>query len=123
MINHYSEHAANERTLLAWLRTSLAVIGFGFLMEKFEYFIAQHDTASTAGQLLDKSDARIIGLSLVGVGILMMFSSILRYFQIRRNIEASEAYSYTKNSENLLIIVAIAAIILVMLYLGLQLAS
>jgi Domain of unknown function (DUF202) len=31
MIRGYSDHAANERTFLAWLRTSIAVIAFGFV--------------------------------------------------------------------------------------------
>jgi Domain of unknown function (DUF202) len=30
MIRGYSDHAANERTFLAWLRTGIAVIAFGF---------------------------------------------------------------------------------------------
>jgi putative membrane protein len=34
MIRDYSDHAANERTFLAWLRTSIAVISFGFVVEK-----------------------------------------------------------------------------------------
>jgi uncharacterized membrane protein YidH (DUF202 family) len=36
MIQHYSDHAANERTFLAWVR----VMGFGFLIVKFDIFLA-----------------------------------------------------------------------------------
>jgi putative membrane protein len=39
MIRGYSDHAANERTFLAWLRTSIAVIAFGFVIEKFNLFV------------------------------------------------------------------------------------
>jgi putative membrane protein len=35
MIPGYSDHAANERTLLAWVRTGIALIAFGFVVEKF----------------------------------------------------------------------------------------
>jgi len=38
MIRGYGDHAANERTFLAWLRTSIAVIAFGFVVEKFKLF-------------------------------------------------------------------------------------
>jgi putative membrane protein len=31
MIERYSDHAANERTFLAWVRTSIAIMAFGFL--------------------------------------------------------------------------------------------
>ena len=29
MIERYTDHAANERTFLAWVRTTIAVVGFG----------------------------------------------------------------------------------------------
>ena len=46
MIRGYSDHAANERTFLAWLRTGIAVIAFGFVVEKFNLFVLT--IASTA---------------------------------------------------------------------------
>ena len=39
MIEGYSDHAANERTFLAWVRTGVAVIAFGFVIEKFDLFL------------------------------------------------------------------------------------
>jgi putative membrane protein len=39
MVRDYSDHAANERTFLAWVRTGIAVIAFGFLIEKFNLFV------------------------------------------------------------------------------------
>jgi Domain of unknown function (DUF202) len=39
MIRDYRDHAANERTLLAWVRTGIAVIALGFLIEKFNLFV------------------------------------------------------------------------------------
>jgi uncharacterized membrane protein YidH (DUF202 family) len=32
MIERYSDHAANERTFLAWVRTAIAIMAFGFLV-------------------------------------------------------------------------------------------
>ena len=46
MIQHYSDHAANERTFLAWVRTSIAVMGFGFLIERFDIFLSHHSVRS-----------------------------------------------------------------------------
>ena len=34
-------HIANERTFLAWIRTSIGVMAFGFVVEKFALFIKQ----------------------------------------------------------------------------------
>ena len=39
MIERYTDHAANERTFLAWVRTSIAIMAFGFLVEKFDLFL------------------------------------------------------------------------------------
>ena len=39
MIRDYRDHSANERTFLAWVRTGIAVIAFGFVIEKFNLFV------------------------------------------------------------------------------------
>jgi hypothetical protein len=39
MIRNFSDHAANERTFLAWVRTAIAVMAFGFLVAKFGLFL------------------------------------------------------------------------------------
>jgi putative membrane protein len=39
MIRNFSDHSANERTFLAWVRTAIAVMAFGFLVEKFDLFL------------------------------------------------------------------------------------
>ena len=66
MIERYSDHAANERTFLAWIRTAIAVMAFGFLVERFDLFLqiagqtlARH-ALSPGGQLA----GNIAGLSI-----------------------------------------------------------
>jgi hypothetical protein len=39
-MSNFSDHAANERTFLAWLRTGIAIIAFGFVVEKFNIFLS-----------------------------------------------------------------------------------
>src|SRR5882762_1310876 len=39
MIRDYRDQSANERTFLAWVRTGIAVIAFGFVIEKFNLFV------------------------------------------------------------------------------------
>jgi putative membrane protein len=51
MIRNFSDHSANERTFLACVRTSIAVMGFGFLVEKFDLFLELAAPAS-AGRTL-----------------------------------------------------------------------
>ncbi len=39
MIRNFGDHSANERTFLAWVRTAIAVMAFGFIVEKFDLFL------------------------------------------------------------------------------------
>ena len=39
MIHNFSDHVANERTFLAWVRTAIAVMAFGFLVAKLDLFL------------------------------------------------------------------------------------
>jgi uncharacterized membrane protein YidH (DUF202 family) len=47
MIQSFSDHAANERTFLAWVRTGIAVIALGFVIEKFKRRSANRVTEPT----------------------------------------------------------------------------
>jgi len=51
MIGDYRDHAANERTFLAWVRTGIAVIAFGLVIEKFNLFMLTLATSALGGAL------------------------------------------------------------------------
>jgi uncharacterized membrane protein YidH (DUF202 family) len=38
-------HMANERTFLAWIRTSIGIMAFGFVIEKFMVPVGNHSIA------------------------------------------------------------------------------
>jgi len=80
MIERYSDHAANERTFLAWVRTAIAVMAFGFLVEKFDLFLeiaakSAGVRAPAGGQLL----ANLAGLLLIALGGVTMVIAIVRF--------------------------------------------
>ena len=52
MIKHFSDHAANERTYLAYLRTGLAFMGFGFVIERFDLFVRDRSSGHSVGGLV-----------------------------------------------------------------------
>ena len=89
MINHFSDHAANERTFLAWVRTGIAVMAFGFLVEKFDLFL---DVASTSlpirvttprGQFVGS----IAGLSLFVLGGAIIAFALARFRSTAKAID------------------------------------
>jgi inner membrane protein YidH len=91
MIERYSDHAANERTFLAWVRTAIAVMAFGFLVEKFDLFleIAARSAgvhAPPGGQLL----ANVAGLLLIALGGVTMVLAIVRFRKTSVAIDSDE---------------------------------
>ena len=86
MIRSYTDHAANERTFLAWLRTGVAVIAFGFLVERFDLFIlTMADAVAVPGAGRDRLEAlshsfgRGAGEALIVVGIVFILAATVRF--------------------------------------------
>ncbi|HWE75359.1 MAG TPA: DUF202 domain-containing protein [Stellaceae bacterium] len=97
MIRNFSDHAANERTFLAWTRTGLAVIAFGFVIEKFNVMVeAVANTASAAAAqklLIERLAAplgRYDGMALILVGIGLIIIAGIRYAHTARLIDRQE---------------------------------
>jgi putative membrane protein len=89
MIRNFSDHAANERTFLAWVRTAIAVMAFGFLVEKFDLFLQvaalslEGRQVSIAGQRF----ASVVGISLIVMGTGMVAIAGVRFLQIKKRID------------------------------------
>jgi len=79
-------HLSNERTFLAWIRTSIGIMAFGLVVESL--FIKQ------ISYVLEKSNieitlhgySAIAGIYLVGLGALMSILAFIRYKKVERQI-------------------------------------
>ncbi len=73
MIRNFRDHAANERTLLASVRTAIAVMAFGFLIERFNLLLKTTGLLSDAAtpHRSDYDVATIAGVSSIVVGTIM----------------------------------------------------
>jgi putative membrane protein len=67
---------ASERTLMAWLRTALSMISFGFTIYKFMQLML--DQNPTTGITTDSP--RAVGLSLIGIGTFALFVAAAQHF-------------------------------------------
>ena len=73
------QYLANQRTFLSWVRTSIALIGLGFAIERFSIFlqqfrlIADPDAAgNVASSTVDEYSALVgIGMIVVGTGLVV----------------------------------------------------
>lgn len=87
MIKRFTDLAANERTYLAWVRTAIAMMAFGFLIEKFELFLSVIGAEIHLKENVQSSSMiEGIGLAMMVVSVLMMIGATVRYITQRKNI-------------------------------------
>lgn len=94
MIPRFSDHAANERTFLAWVRTAIAIMAFGFVIERFDLFLAYLSGRATPGTEHHSHTAEVVGLALIVCSVAMIFTATLRYMHHRKSISADEPCGY-----------------------------
>jgi len=100
VIRGYSDHAANERTFLAWVRTGIALTAFGFVIEKFDLFVLTMASVNSADParrgLLEKLSGplgRYDGLVLVIVGVVLIAAAAVRFVRIGRRLDDQQDHS------------------------------
>lgn len=99
MIRDYANHAANERTFLAWVRTGIAVIALGFVIEKFNLFLLTVAKTLAAEapypvQLHKLSGplGRFGGLALILGGVALIVLAASRFVRTERLLAADETH-------------------------------
>ena len=114
-------HMANERTFLAWILTSIGIMAFGFVIERFALFTRQ--MALIMGQqdinpqaLPSPLWSSVIGILVVALGALISGLAFLRYKKVKKQIDDdSFHHSSTLNAWLTLAILGIS--ILLVIYL------
>jgi putative membrane protein len=83
-----TEYLANERTFLAWIRTSIAIISLGFVVTKFSVWLRElalrfdpHAQAARTGASLP------IGVAMMALGAVFAALAAHRYHRVNRDIE------------------------------------
>jgi len=79
----FTDHLANERTYLAWIRTSLGIFAFGCAIARFG---GSNNMQTTFNNSFSEMKPMISGLVLIACGIITLFYSIYRYYRINRQI-------------------------------------
>ncbi len=114
-------HMANERTFLAWIRTSIGIMAFGFVVEKFALFIKQMSLILGKADIANYSPtshgySAIVGIFLVGLGTFMVLLSFVRYKKVEIQID-KETYQPSLMLDILLTISILAVGIFLVMYL------
>jgi putative membrane protein len=118
MIEGYSDHAANERTFLAWVRTGVAVIAFGFVIEKFDLFLLTLlDAASLAPsrrarlEKLSGPSTRYEGLALIVVGVALLVVAAVRFVRTERMLADPRVHPRSGASVEVILSAVLALIV------------
>ncbi|HIK40182.1 DUF202 domain-containing protein [Thermoleptolyngbya sp. M55_K2018_002] len=111
--------AAAERTLLAWIRTSLSLIGFGFGIDQIV-------TAIQRTRRLDDMEtmylSRIIGLAFIAVGLYAVLSAAIEHRRELRRIQRDD-YLYTSRRSNALSVAIALMVIGIFAFLGIIIST
>jgi putative membrane protein len=125
MIARYTDHAANERTFLAWIRTGLAVAAFGLFLVKLNVLFnaiggesPPHPPAEHAGAFPAVA-AHYAGLAMVVVGIAIIGRSSIGFERTRRAINRDELIQMPRSrAEWLLSVALVIAVVTFCIYLA-----
>ena len=84
--NRARDHLANERTFLAWVRTSVAIVVFGFAIGRFA--IALRQLAKFQGQTSTTTGLSVwMGMSSILAGVVMVVAGLARYRKTRTQLD------------------------------------
>jgi putative membrane protein len=104
---------ANERTFLAWIRTGIALLAFGFVVEKAGPFLEALAPEVTERQQNFVSYSGIAGISLMVAGAAVIALATVRFWLIDRSIRRGEC----ETSVALDIVVAVSVTVITIVFI------
>jgi len=118
MINGFSDHAANERTFLAWVRTGIAVVAFGFVIEKFNLFLLTIARAAVGDELrraqltqLSGRIGRYDGLVLILGGVALIVLATVRFVRTTSLLDDAEVHPASSVRTELILSAALVLVV------------
>ena len=101
---------AGERTLLAWIRTGLAMMGFGFVVARFGLFLRE---IAVVGHLPATHSAGLslwIGTALVLLGVVVNAIAAWQHYRFLQRLDRSEPYSPPRWSLGIVVAIALGTL-------------
>ena len=107
---------AAERTMLAWVRTGIAMMGFGFVVARFGLFLRELAVANRVGEVgAHRPGLSLwVGTSLVVIGVAVNLAAAVRHFRFRRRFERGEPFVTPKGLMTIIVSVLLAGVAIAM---------
>lgn len=105
------DHLANERTFLAWLRTGMSAVIFGFAIGRFG--LALRQVEESEGHPFQGPGLSVwVGMLSIAAGVMMVGAGLLRYRKVRAHLDQGKFEPAGSVIDFLAILSAIFAVIL-----------
>jgi putative membrane protein len=117
------DYLAEERTFLAWIRTGIALMGFGFVVARFGIFGDEpHMAQQTTGQPHDMS--LWFGAALIAIGATVNLFSAQRFTRLVRKLNRDQFVDRSLSKQGVIVALFLAILGIAMtIYLTLFLAQ
>jgi putative membrane protein len=118
MIRGFGDHAANERTFLAWVRTGIAAIAFGFVIERFNLFLMTI-TSGAAGDAAHRAQFERLsgplghyeGLAFMFGGVGLVVLATMRFVRTTRLLDDPEIHPASNVRAELILSAALVLLV------------
>jgi putative membrane protein len=81
---------AAERTLLAWVRTGLAMMGFGFVVARFGLFLREIAAVQAVPPPRQQGISLWVGVALVVLGVAVNVTAAVKHWHTVRRLEKGQ---------------------------------
>jgi uncharacterized protein (DUF302 family)/uncharacterized membrane protein YidH (DUF202 family) len=105
-----ADYLAAERTFLAWIRTGLALMGFGFVVARFGLFFRAMQTESSNLQVRSSGLSFWFGAALIVLGITVNLVSARRHIRLVRELNRGGTEYSRPSSIGIALAIALAAL-------------
>jgi putative membrane protein len=85
-----SDYLAAERTLLAWIRTGLAMMGFGFVVARFGLFLQELHITQNGSTTQHYGLSLWFGTALIAVGVVVNIGAGWRHMRLVRALDRGD---------------------------------